>query len=189
MPLVQEGMLSFGKDLGLAPATALSLEQADPVTLRSHLRDGVTFHDGRKLTTDDVVATMLWNASGSQLAAFYSAVSSVEATGPSEVAVKLKTPNVQFQYTPAHMAGYIFKKTQIDSHAQDMERPPCSLLAPAPTSSSRPSRRPPSEQRNMGRVANRICLFRGCRTAAHGSLLAGMPKHGSPKSPNHQRDR
>jgi peptide/nickel transport system substrate-binding protein len=135
MSLVQEGMLSFGEDLGLAPATAVSWEQADPVTLKYHLRNGVTFHDGSKLTTDDVVATMLWNmkpASGSQLAAFYSAVSSVEATGPSEITVKLKTPNVQFQYTPAHMAGFIFQKAQLDAHAQDIGTPAVLPLGTGP---------------------------------------------------------
>jgi peptide/nickel transport system substrate-binding protein len=126
MSLVQEGMLSFGDDLKLAPATADTWQQVDPVTLKYHLRDGVTFHDGSKLTPDDIVATMLWNmkpASGSQLAAFYGAVDTVAATGPSEVTVKLKTPNVQFQYTPAHMAGFIFKKAQLEAHSQDIGTP------------------------------------------------------------------
>jgi peptide/nickel transport system substrate-binding protein len=53
--------------------------------------------------------------SGSQLASFFSSVASVEATGSSEVTVRLKAPNVQYQYTPAHMAGFIFKKSQIEN--------------------------------------------------------------------------
>ena len=37
----------------------------------------------------------------------------VEATAADEVTVILEEPNVQFAYTPAHMAGFIFKKEQL----------------------------------------------------------------------------
>ena len=107
MSLVQEGLLTFGDNLALKPASGKS-EQVDPTTIKYHLRSGVTFGDGSPLTAEDVVATFTYHMrpeSGSQLASFFSSVKTVEATAPDEVTVILKEPNVQFAYTAAHMAG------------------------------------------------------------------------------------
>ena len=125
MSLVQEGPLAFGDDLALIPGVATA-EQPDATTYKYRIRKGVTFGDGSPLTPDDIVATMKFHmdpASASQLSAFYSSVASVEATGPDEVTVKLKAPNVQFQYTAAHMAGFIFQKKQLEEHAKDIGSP------------------------------------------------------------------
>jgi peptide/nickel transport system substrate-binding protein len=116
LSLVQEGPLTFGDDLALQSALADRWERVDPTTLKYHLRSGVKFGDGSPLTADDIVATFKYHMSpGSQslLAAFYNSVESVEATAPDEVSVKLKAPNVQFAFTPAHMAGFVFKKEQL----------------------------------------------------------------------------
>jgi peptide/nickel transport system substrate-binding protein len=135
MSLVQEGPLAFNDELALEPGVADSWTQVDPTTIKYHLRDGVTFHDGSPLTPDDVVATFQFHMkpdSGSQLAAFYSSVDSVSATGPREVTVKLKSPNVQFQYTAAHMAGFIFKKAQLEAHPEDFGSPDVLPLGTGP---------------------------------------------------------
>ncbi|MEK1890370.1 MAG: ABC transporter substrate-binding protein [Phyllobacterium sp.] len=116
MSLVQEGPLTFGDDLTLEPASADKWEQVDPTTIKYYLRSGVRFGDGSPLTGDDVAATFKYHMnpdSGSQLASFYSSVATVEATAPGEVTVKLKAPNVQFAFTAAHMAGFVFKKEQL----------------------------------------------------------------------------
>lgn len=116
MSLVQEGPLAFGNDLGLEAALADRWEVVNPTTIKYHLRGGVKFGDGSPLTADDVVATFRYHMSpdsGSQLASFYNSVATVEASAPDEVTVKLKAPNVQFAFTPAHMAGFVFKKEQL----------------------------------------------------------------------------
>ena len=87
MSLVQEGMLAFGDDLSLEPATADHWEQTDPTTFKYHLRQGVTFGDGSPLTPEDIVATTKFHLdpnSGSQLAAFYSSVASVTRVPPAK---------------------------------------------------------------------------------------------------------
>ena len=116
MSLVQEGLLTFGDDLALKPASADKWEHVDPTTLKYHLRSGVKFSDGSPLTADDVVASFTYHMnpdSGSQLASFFSSVKTVEAAAADEVTVILKEPNVQFAYTAAHMAGFVFKKEQL----------------------------------------------------------------------------
>ncbi|PBB94726.1 ABC transporter substrate-binding protein [Mesorhizobium sp. WSM3862] len=116
MSLVQEGPLLFGDDLSMIPGPAESWEMADSTTAVYHLRSGVTFSDGSPLTADDVVATVKYHLrpdSGSQVASFYSSVDSAEATDRATVTVKLKSPNVQFKYWAAVMAGFLFKKDQL----------------------------------------------------------------------------
>ena len=124
MSLVQEGPLLFGNDLAMVPGPAESWSFVDPTTAVYKLRPGVTISDGTPLTADDVVATINFHTnpdSGSQVATFFSSVASVEATAPDTVTVKLKAPNVQFQYWAAHMAGFLFKKDQLT--AEDIGTP------------------------------------------------------------------
>ncbi len=126
MSLVQEGLLAFDDSLALTTGVAESWEQVDDVTYTYRLRDGVTFHDGSPVTTEDVVYSMLWHLnpdSGSQLTPFYGSLDSIEATGEREITVKLKSPDVQFQYTPAHMSGFIMKKEQLAAHPDDYGTP------------------------------------------------------------------
>ena len=135
MSLVQEGILAFGDDLKLANATAESWKQTDPTTYVYTLRQGVTFGDGSPMTADDVVATYKFQMdpkSGSQLSAFFGSVDSVTATGPNEVTVKLKHPDQQYQYTPAHMAGFVFKKEQITGKTDDLGGPDTPVLGTGP---------------------------------------------------------
>ena len=46
--------------------------------------------------------------------------------------VKLKAPNVQYQYTPAHMAGFIFKKSQLEGSPEDIGSPDAMPLGTGP---------------------------------------------------------
>jgi peptide/nickel transport system substrate-binding protein len=50
-------LVRIDNDLRIVPDLAESLEQPDPVTYVAHLRHGVLFHDGRELTSADVVYT------------------------------------------------------------------------------------------------------------------------------------
>lgn len=52
---VFEPLVFLNSDYSLRPALAERWEFVEPNTWRFHLRPGVTFHDGRRLTADDVV--------------------------------------------------------------------------------------------------------------------------------------
>lgn len=135
MSLVQEGLLVFGDDLSLQPGIADTWSQTDPQTYVYHIRDGITFHDGSPVTADDVVFSMTWHQdpnNRSQLGAFFASVASIEATGPQEVTVKLKKPDAQFQYSPAHMAGFIMKKSQLEAAGADYGTPAALPLGTGP---------------------------------------------------------
>lgn len=123
MSLVQEGPLAFGDDLSVQPGVA-SQEFKDSTTIVYTLRDGVTFGDGSPLTPEDIVATFNFHRdhanNGSQVGFFFDPIESIEKTGDREVTIKLKAPNVQFQYAAPHMAGFIFKKEQIEGDRADL---------------------------------------------------------------------
>jgi len=119
MSLVQEGLTAFSNDLALQKGVADEWEQVDDTTYVYSIRDGVSFHDGSPVTAEDVAYSMNWHLdpeNGSQMAAFYSAVDTIEATGESEVTIKLKRPDAQFVYTPAHMSGFIMKRDQLENN-------------------------------------------------------------------------
>jgi peptide/nickel transport system substrate-binding protein len=119
MSLVQEGLTAFSSDLALTEGVADEWEQLDDTTYVYTIRDGVTFHDGSPVTARDVVYSMNWHLdpeNGSQMAAFYAAVDSIEATADNEVTISLKHPDAQFAYTPAHMSGFIMKRDQLENN-------------------------------------------------------------------------
>lgn len=135
MSLVQEGLLGFNQDLGLQPAVADKWEAKDPTTYVYHIRPGVKFSDGTPLTAEDVVFSMKYTGdakTGSQIADFYVSVDSITATAPDEITVKLKKPDATFQYTPAHMAGFIMSKAQFEAHPEDIGTPAVLPLGTGP---------------------------------------------------------
>jgi peptide/nickel transport system substrate-binding protein len=75
------------------PYAAASLVWTGPLTLRVELRDGVRFHSGKPLTSEDVVATLAAFASpkvGSRHASVLDAIEDARDDGPRAVVVTLK---------------------------------------------------------------------------------------------------
>jgi peptide/nickel transport system substrate-binding protein len=91
------------KSKELVPNVADSFEQQGR-TYRFELRGGVKFWDGAPLRAEDVVFSFDLHRgkdSESFIAQQWSDVTSVRATGPSTITVKLASPNPQFAYTVA----------------------------------------------------------------------------------------
>jgi peptide/nickel transport system substrate-binding protein len=106
-----ETLVRFDKNGGLQPALAASFSTPNATTYIYRIRKGVKFWDGKPLTTADVVYSLQQAASktaGSQIAAFYTSVSSIKATGPTTVTIKLSAPDPYFRYSPA--VTYILEK-------------------------------------------------------------------------------
>jgi peptide/nickel transport system substrate-binding protein len=78
------------------PALAESLTSTDQRVWHVKLRQGVTFHDGKRLTVADVVYSLLRHkdpATGSKLAAIAEQFKSIRAAGAQEVTLELAGPN------------------------------------------------------------------------------------------------
>jgi peptide/nickel transport system substrate-binding protein len=100
---IYEGLVELNADLQLEPALATSWTVSDDnLTYTFRLRKGVTFHNGRPMTSKDVVYSfdrLMDPKTGSPLASNFSQVASVKAPDDDTVVFKLKAPFAPFLST------------------------------------------------------------------------------------------
>lgn len=91
---VYESLVTFDVDLGLKPSLAERWDNPDDRVWRFYLRPGVRFHDGRPLTTGDVVASLERARSHpeSKSAGALVAIEEVRAVDPRIVEIRTATP-------------------------------------------------------------------------------------------------
>ena len=92
--LLYNTLVRIDDDLRVVPELAESLEQPDPVTYVARLRHGVLFHNGRELTSEDVVYTFrsFLDPAFRGRSGAYRQLASVEAIDRYTVEFKLKEP-------------------------------------------------------------------------------------------------
>lgn len=94
--LIFDGLVQRDANFHFTPALARSWDQPDPKTLVFHLREHVRFHDGRTLTSHDVVWTIDSMRDGTVIspkAATYVSIDSIEAPDAETVVFHLKHPD------------------------------------------------------------------------------------------------
>jgi peptide/nickel transport system substrate-binding protein len=90
------GLTQYDRDLNAQPWLAEELATDDRITWTAHLRRGVTFHDGRALTSADVVYSLLRHkdpATASKMKTVAEQLAEVRALGPHEVRIVLTAAN------------------------------------------------------------------------------------------------
>lgn len=99
---ILDPVIGLDADGNLVPRLAESWDQVDPTTLVLKLRDGVTFWDGSPLTAEDVAWSLRRHLDpevASEMSYYFEFVDSIEATGPSEVTIRLTQADPRFIYT------------------------------------------------------------------------------------------
>lgn len=107
---VCESLVRLNSDLSVSPALASEWKNVDKTKWVFTLRDDVTFHDGSKMTADDVVASLSRHidpAVGSFWYSVYQNVESIKKTGANEVTVTTKIPDALFAESMSGAAGVI----------------------------------------------------------------------------------
>jgi peptide/nickel transport system substrate-binding protein len=97
--LIFSPLMVIGPDLTAVPHRAERLDHPDPLTYVAHLRRGVRFHDGRRLTAADVVYTfgaLLDPAFVTPFKGAYSVLRSVTAQDEYTVVFRLEKPFAAF---------------------------------------------------------------------------------------------
>ena len=105
---IYDGLVETNADLQVEPALAESWEvSGDGLTYTFELRDGVTFHNGRAMTADDVVYSyerIMDEATGSPQASRFSQVASAEAVDDGTVVFTLSEPFAPFLLNTANLS-------------------------------------------------------------------------------------
>ncbi len=112
--LVTRGLLGIDENGKLFPELASSWKAVTPTKYVYTLRPGAKFSDGNPVTAQDVAWSynlMKNPANATALVSFFTNVSSITAVGSNQVVVTLKKPDIQWQYTVAHLAGMVYEKS------------------------------------------------------------------------------
>ena len=105
-----DSLLRLKPDYSIAPALASSWSRPSPTTLILNIREGVRFWDGRPLTADDVVASLLRQkdrATQSVNLSLLANVKTITATGTHQVTVDFKAPDEMFLKSLATSFGTV----------------------------------------------------------------------------------
>ncbi|MFI6595117.1 ABC transporter substrate-binding protein [Nonomuraea sp. NPDC050536] len=105
-----ESLLRLTPDFKIEPGLAVKTDNPTPTTWVYTIRDGVKFWNGKPLTAADVAASLnrhLDPALGTWWGDYFHTVESIKATGPMQVTVTLKQPDVLFNQAMATAAGAV----------------------------------------------------------------------------------
>lgn len=115
---IYEGLLEINADLQLEPALATAYEVSDDgLTYTFTLRDGVTFHNGRSMTADDVVYSLeriLDPEVASPQASRFAQVASAEAVDDRTVVFTLTEPFAPFLANMPNL--YVVPREAVEEH-------------------------------------------------------------------------
>lgn len=94
--LIYDSLLEWDKDLNVQPALAESWEAPDDKTWVFRLREGLTFHNGDPVTTDDVIYSMELQRTPPEPGipnTFYPAIESIEAVDERTIKFNMTGPD------------------------------------------------------------------------------------------------
>lgn len=94
---IYDGLLKYDENMNLVPNIAEKYEIPDPYTIIFTIRDNVYFHNGDKLTLDDIIFSferIRDKEVGSPAATYYAEVESISIIEPNKIQFKLKVPMV-----------------------------------------------------------------------------------------------
>lgn len=116
-----EGLTRFASDGSVQPGLASRWDVSEDGTVYTfHLREGVTFHDGSAMDSDDVVFSLdrarAEDSTNAQKALF-AGISAVEAMAPLTVKVTLAEPNGNFPFNMAWGDAVIVAPETVDQAA------------------------------------------------------------------------
>ncbi|NUO96440.1 MAG: ABC transporter substrate-binding protein [Nonomuraea sp.] len=117
-----EGLFTLGPGYRTEPALATAIDHPDPLSYVIHLREGVTFWDGKQVTPEDVVYSVrriLDPKLGSSWIGWAAHLDTLEITGKHEITLKLKKPDVVVPNFFAMPAFFVVQKAYAEAAGKD----------------------------------------------------------------------
>jgi peptide/nickel transport system substrate-binding protein len=128
--LMCESLLRQAPDGSLEPGLA-TVANPSPTTMVFTLRPGVKFWDGHPVTPADVVYSLDRNTNpelGGLYAPVFNRVSSITATGPAQVTIKLKQPDYWLEGELSSMPGIVIEKSFAEKQGANYGTPAGSIM-------------------------------------------------------------
>ncbi|MFJ2721716.1 ABC transporter substrate-binding protein [Streptomyces sp. NPDC087437] len=130
-----ESLMRLTPDLKIRPGLAVKAENPTPTRWVYTLRKDVRFWDGEQMTADDVAASLnrhLDPTLGTWWSDYFETVASIKATGPYQVTVDLKQPDVLFNQAMATAAGAVVEKSFLDKAGKNLGSPTGGVMCTGP---------------------------------------------------------
>ncbi|MGW4821516.1 ABC transporter substrate-binding protein [Streptomyces sp. NPDC004227] len=130
-----ESLMRLTPDLKIRPGLAEKAENPTPTRWVYTLRKDVRFWDGKQMTADDVAASLnrhLDPTLGTWWSDYFETVASIKATGPYQVTVDLKQPDVLFNQAMATAAGAVVEKSFLDKAGKNLGSPTGGVMCTGP---------------------------------------------------------
>ncbi len=130
-----ETLFTFDENYTPQPLLVESWELSEDGTVATlHLRHGVKFHNGKEMTSADVVASLKrWGEFGLTSKALWSHVTSIEAPDAYTVVITLNEPFGPFDFYLANIyGGAVIYPAEIASAAGDQPLPPDQYIGTGP---------------------------------------------------------
>ena len=112
---VNDYLVKFDDNLEVIPAMCKSIEQTDDLTFEFEIYDGIKFHNGRKVTAEDVKFSLEYvvdKNAASALAVYFECLDNVEVTGELTGKIHLKKVYAPFLNKLTACAHYTLRKRQ-----------------------------------------------------------------------------
>jgi peptide/nickel transport system substrate-binding protein len=123
MSLAYDTLVTVGPDFAIEPALARSWDTPDDKTYVFHLRDGVTFANGRAMTAADVVGSLERLVAGQGVwRTQIGPVEKIEAVDAQTVQVRLSTPYAPFLAALANTPAAVLPMTEVNDKSVDLTK-------------------------------------------------------------------
>jgi peptide/nickel transport system substrate-binding protein len=129
---VYEYLFTMGEGNIYIPDLAEEMDISDDgMTFTITLREGVNFHNGEVMTSEDVLASMeRWERMTQRGSSLLESAESVEATDDNTIVIQFSEPNGGFLFGIGHYGGLfgVFPKAIIDEHYDETAEDPDSQI-------------------------------------------------------------
>lgn len=106
------------------PCLATEWEQVDDLTYHFKLREGVKFHDGNTMTSEDVIFSFQRAKESGVVSTYLSFIDSVEADGEYAVTMRISSPYAQIYQALSNPSAVIVSKAAVEKYGDDFAKNP-----------------------------------------------------------------
>lgn len=130
-----ESVVRLGTNYKLVPGLTDFKQNKAATEFTYTIRKGAKFWDGSRVTPADVIFSIETNTTapmGFSNAQVGEEISSMTASGSNAVVVKLKSPDIRFNYKLAGNAGVVYEKKQAEAAGQNLGTPAGKIMCSGP---------------------------------------------------------